>query len=141
MVVHLRPATAGLPRRDAGAPPTDDMWPNRANPVSPSVIGASREPRQRLPIGEAIAPKCSPYRPVSRGVCPQRFGGLRDCGEDLLLRRPGWRLIDTAPGLSRQGSLTTPTVPAAGSRHRVSWCVAHLTSLHDLQNAGKRPAI
>src|SRR6476661_4132320 len=27
-------------------------------------------------------------RPVSRGVCPRRFGGLRDCGEDLLLRRP-----------------------------------------------------
>jgi len=69
---------------------TDDMWPNRANPVSPSVIGASGLCRgtAALPFGEATRVVPDACCPVSRGVCSRRFGGLRDCGEDLLLRRP-----------------------------------------------------
>ena len=103
--------------------------------------------RAGCPVGEATACSCSRSRPVSRGVCPRRFGGLRDCGEDLLLRRPG-RARRTAPELSRQGSLTTPTVPAggllaasdgcAGSRGWISRHSVHSTCQPDA-TLGNRP--
>ena len=68
-------------------------------------------------------------RPVSRGVCPQRFGGLRDCGEDLLLRRSGSCAIQTTPELSRQGSLTWPTLPAGARPAPASPSVSGLPSI------------
>ncbi len=75
-------------------------------------------------------------RPVSRGVCPRRFGGLRDCGEDLLLRRPVTARFAPVPELSRQGSLTSTTLPAAvlGGGRSTSKAQWALVRVHHRQN-------
>ncbi len=72
-------------------------------------------------FGEANRVIADAVCPVSRGVCPRRFGGLRDCGEDLLLRRSVITRCEPVPELSRQGSLTTPTLPADTLEWPLPW--------------------
>ena len=53
----------------------------------------------------------SAERPLSRGVCPLRFGGLRDWRGGLAPSASVAATLTTS-GLSRGGSVTCPTVPA-----------------------------
>src|SRR6185312_16305046 len=56
---------------------------------SPSVCARTRRAPERFtPGGPGLSPSAGRRRPLSRGVSPARSWGLRDSGEDLLLRRP-----------------------------------------------------
>src|SRR6185312_1940806 len=78
---------------------------------SPSVCARTRRAPERFtPGGPGLSPSAGRRRPLSRGVSPARSWGLRDSGEDLLLRRPAQQK-DAGPGLSRTGSATAlPTL-------------------------------